>query len=103
MVKITDQKILLKGISPNYELSAQNYFLALKLINLINYTLWDMNLLLDVIVNITELYRYQFDRESDFGLWDNGLTTLKRFDSILNDTQFIKFQTNENNQIRKAI
>jgi hypothetical protein len=90
-------------ISPDYELSAQNYFLALKLINLINYTLWDMNLLLDVMVNVTELYRYQFDRESDSGLWDNGLTILKRLDSTMNETQFVKFQTNENNQLRKAI
>src|ERR1044072_8321137 len=90
-------------LSPNYELSAQYYFLALKIINLIDYKLWDMNLLLDVVVNVTELYRYQFDRESDSGLWDNGLTILKQIDSIMNETPFVKFQTNENNQIRKAI
>ncbi|CAG8694355.1 5523_t:CDS:1 [Funneliformis mosseae] len=89
-------------ILPNYELSARNYFLALKLINLINYTLWDMNLILEVFIGITELYRYQLDRESDFELWDDGITILKQFDSTLNESQFIRFQTHENNQIRKA-
>ncbi|CAI2171126.1 5038_t:CDS:1 [Funneliformis geosporum] len=90
-------------ISSDCELSAQNYFLALKLINLINYTLWDMNLILEVIIGITELYRYQLDRESDFELWDDGITILKQFDSTLNESQFIRFQTHENNQLRKAL
>ncbi|CAB4391894.1 unnamed protein product [Rhizophagus irregularis] len=62
-----------------------------------------MNLLLEVIDNITELYRFQFDKEIDNRLWDEGLTLLKEIDSIINETQFIKFQTHENNQIRKAI
>ncbi|GBB88436.1 hypothetical protein RclHR1_00150032 [Rhizophagus clarus] len=92
-----------KVITPNYETSAHYYFLSLKIIILIDDTLWDMNLLLDVIINITELYRFQFDKEIDNRLWDEGLTLLKRYDSIMNEAQFIKFQTHENNQIRKAI
>jgi hypothetical protein len=92
-----------KFITPIYETSAQYYFLSLKIIILIDNKLWDMNLLLDVIINITELYRFQFDKEIDNRLWDEGLTLLKRYDTIMNETQFIKFQTHENNQIRKAI
>lgn len=92
-----------KSVTPNYETSAEYYFLSLKLFNLIDNKLWDMNLLLEVIDNITELYRFQFDKEIDNILWDEGLTLLKEIDSIMNETQFIKFQTHENNQIRKAI
>lgn len=88
-------------IKPDYELSAKYYFLSLKIINLIVYTLWDMSLLLEVIVAVTELYRYKFDRKSE--LWNNGLEILKLFDTTLNENQFVKFQTHENNQIRNAI
>jgi hypothetical protein len=90
-------------IKPDYELSANYYFLALKIINLIVYTLWDMKLLLEVVAAVTELYRYKFDRKRDIELWDNGLEMLKLFDTNLNESQLVKFQTHENNQIRNAI
>ncbi|GBB89201.1 hypothetical protein RclHR1_01590006 [Rhizophagus clarus] len=90
-------------ISPDYELAAKYYFIALKIINQIVYTLWDMKLLLDVIVAISELYRYKFDRKMDIDLWNKGLELLKLFDSTLNESQFVKFQTHENNQMRNAI
>ncbi|CAB4480093.1 hypothetical protein RhiirA5_394669 [Rhizophagus irregularis] len=88
-------------IKPDYEMSAEYYFLSLKIINLIVYTLWDMSLLLDVIVSVTDLYRYKFDRKDE--LWNNGLEILKLFNTTLNENQFVKFQTHENNQIRNAI
>ncbi|CAJ0895755.1 8520_t:CDS:2, partial [Entrophospora sp. SA101] len=79
------------------------YFLALKFINNIPSSSWDLQTLLELMVGITFLYENYLSYQKDQGLWNYGIRTITQIDLTLNDAKFSKFLFHQDNEIRKAI
>jgi len=90
------------SIEPNYKTAAAYYSIALKLILMIPHNLWEMCLLLEIIVGWCKLCRFHFHRKHDFHLWSHGIKLMKQIDQKLQDPNFNKFLTHEEDQKRQA-
>jgi hypothetical protein len=70
---------------PNYALSAAYYFIALKFIMAIPNLEWDVNLILEIIEGLTQLYRFHFIYQHDLLIWNHGIKVMKFIDNNLRD------------------
>ncbi|RIA90543.1 hypothetical protein C1645_769803 [Glomus cerebriforme] len=72
-------------LKPNYALSAAYYLIALKFIKTIPNKEWDVNLILEVIEGLTELYRFHFNHQRDLLIWNHGIKMMKFIENTLKD------------------
>ncbi|GBB86276.1 hypothetical protein RclHR1_01270022 [Rhizophagus clarus] len=70
---------------PNYALSAAYYFIALKFIITIPNTEWNVSLILGILEDLTDLYRFHFDYQRDSLIWNHGIKVMKFIDNNLKD------------------
>lgn len=81
--------INLRGLNssqiPNYALSAAYYFIALKFIITIPNAEWNVNLILEIIEDLTQLYRFHFNYQRDLLIWKHGIKVMKFIDNNLRD------------------
>ncbi|CAG8463784.1 11623_t:CDS:2 [Rhizophagus irregularis] len=81
--------INLRGLNssqiPNYALSAAYYFIALKFIITIPNAEWNVNLILEIIEDLTQLYRFHFNYKRDLLIWKHGIKVMKFIDNNLRD------------------
>ncbi|CAG8561679.1 16331_t:CDS:2, partial [Acaulospora colombiana] len=90
-------------IVPDYAAAAAYYFLSLKLIMMIPYASWDMTLLLDVAIGLTELYQSRLSNECDEDIISHGVKIMRNIDEKLQDPHFIRILTHQDVQKRRAI
>ncbi|RHZ83258.1 hypothetical protein Glove_99g162 [Diversispora epigaea] len=90
-------------ISPDYASAAAYYFLSLKLITLIPNTSWDITLLLDVVIGLTDLYRSKLDSRYDEDIINHGVKLMRLIDDRLQDLYFIRILNYKDVQQRRAI
>nr|CAG8492767.1 8706_t:CDS:2 [Entrophospora candida] len=90
-------------ISADHITASAYYFLALKLINTIPSNRWDMNLLLEVIGGISEIYRFQMDRSKEFDIWQTGVKAMRRIDQTLQDPIFCLYQKQQQSHVHSYL
>ncbi|CAH1759272.1 12166_t:CDS:2 [Entrophospora sp. SA101] len=92
-----------RTISADHITASAYYFLALKLINTIPSNRWDMNLLLEVIGGISEIYRFQMDRSKEFDIWQTGVKAMRRIDQTLQDPIFCLYQKQQQSHVHSYL
>ncbi|CAG8657288.1 45221_t:CDS:1 [Gigaspora margarita] len=95
-------------IAQDFATSAAYYFLALKLIMMIPCTscyIWDLSLVLDIVVGLTDLYRRELNHhnEADTDIIDCGVKIMRCIDDKLRDPFFIRVLDHNDVQLQRAI
>ncbi|CAG8733094.1 2902_t:CDS:1, partial [Dentiscutata heterogama] len=95
-------------IAQDFATSAAYYFLALKLIMMIpctSYYSWDLSLVLDVVIGLTDLYRRELNHhnEADTDIIECGVKIMRSIDDRLRNPFFIRILDHNDVQLQRAI
>ncbi|CAG8484592.1 16656_t:CDS:1 [Cetraspora pellucida] len=94
-------------IAQDFATSAAYYFLALKLIMMIPSTSysWDLLLVLEIVIGLTDLYRQKLNHrsETDIDIINCGVKIMRNIDDKLRNPFFIRVLDYNDTQLQRAI
>ncbi|CAG8551350.1 7287_t:CDS:1 [Funneliformis mosseae] len=89
-------------ISPDYVSAATYYFVSLKLTLMIPYASWDIELILETVSALTNLYCNQLGDPNNLDILNHGVKLMGEIDKNLQDTYFMRICSYKQTQRKRA-